>query len=61
MDFNYFYHREQVSMMRADAASCEKSRAAHQELADGYARTIALQRSIRGAAPLPAPLAANDG
>lgn len=59
MDFNYLYHREQVSLMRAGAAGCDKSRAAHQALAEGYGRAIQLQRSIRGAAPAPVP--ANDG
>ncbi len=47
MDFNYLYHREQVSMMRAEAAACDKSRAAHSALADLYGRRIAFERSLR--------------
>lgn len=47
MDFNYLYHRQQVSLMRADAAACGASRAAHQELAQRYGSLIARQRADR--------------
>lgn len=36
MDLNYLFHRQQVSLMRADAAGCVASRYAHRELARGY-------------------------
>jgi hypothetical protein len=36
MDFNYLYHRQQVSLMRADVAACAASRAAHEGLAQLY-------------------------
>lgn len=44
MDLNYLYHRHQLSLMRADAAACASSRAAHHELARGYARRIQAER-----------------
>ena len=47
MDLNYLYHREQVSLMRADAAASPKARLSHQGLARGYARLIA---KVRGSA-----------
>ena len=37
MDINYLYYRQQVSLMRADAAQCAASRSAHQSLAGHYA------------------------
>jgi hypothetical protein len=37
--------------MRAEAAGCDKSRASHQGLADGYAGLIAAKRAERE--PLP--------
>ena len=40
MDFNYLYHRQQVSLMRADAAACGASRSAHAGLARLYDRLI---------------------
>ncbi|TFI56399.1 hypothetical protein E2493_20400 [Sphingomonas parva] len=47
MDFNYLYHRQQVSLMRADAAACESSRAAHQGLARLYGSLIDRKRAGR--------------
>ena len=47
MDFNYLYHRQQVSLMRADLASCGPSRAAHEGLAQLYTRTIERQKFER--------------
>ena len=49
MDFNYLYHRQQVSLMRADVASCGPSRAAHEELAHLYAGVIERGRAEQGA------------
>ena len=40
MDFNYLYHRQQVSLMRADVAACGPSRAAHRDLARLYSAMI---------------------
>ncbi|HEY9554581.1 hypothetical protein, partial [Allosphingosinicella sp.] len=53
IDLNYLYHRQQISMMRAAAATCDRSRAAHQGLADGYGGVIASERSLRGVPPAP--------
>lgn len=36
MDVNYLLHRQQMSLMCAERASCEESRAAHEGLAQGY-------------------------
>ena len=47
MDFNYFYHRQQVSLIRAGAAACEEARHAHQWLADAYGRLISFERGRR--------------
>jgi hypothetical protein len=47
MDFNYLYHRQQVSLMRADAAACDPSRAAHQGLAHLYGSLIARAKAER--------------
>jgi hypothetical protein len=41
MDFNYLYHRQQVSLMRAEDAASDGARAAHLGLARGYAARIA--------------------
>ncbi len=40
MDLNYLYHRQQVSLARADRAQCPASRAAHRGLAHGYEAQI---------------------
>lgn len=42
MALNYLLHRHQVSLMRADAASCVSARSSHLALANGYARQIEL-------------------
>lgn len=47
MDFNYLYHRQQVSLMRADAASCGASRAAHEGLARLYEGLIERRKADR--------------
>jgi hypothetical protein len=41
VDFNYLYHRHQVSLFMADHAACVQSREAHRRLANGYGRRIA--------------------
>jgi hypothetical protein len=40
VDLNYLYHRQQVSLFRADNAASDAARDAHRELASGYARRI---------------------
>jgi hypothetical protein len=40
MDLNDLYKREQISLFRADNASCDGSRRAHQAMADAYASLI---------------------
>jgi hypothetical protein len=50
MDFNYLYHRQQVSLMRADAAACGSSRVVHQDLARLYGDLI--ERKKAGAVGL---------
>lgn len=40
MDLNDLFHRHQVSLMMADNAACDASRAAHSGLAEGYASRI---------------------
>ncbi len=45
IDLNDLYYREQVSMMRADAAQSDHARALHQSSADFYRRIIANMRS----------------
>jgi hypothetical protein len=41
MDFNYFYHRHQVSLFMSDNAASAESRAVHRELTRDYAAKIA--------------------
>ena len=41
MDLNYLYGRQQVSLFNADNAACDRSRLAHQAMADTYAALIA--------------------
>lgn len=45
MDFNYLYQRQGVERLRAAAAACRPSRAAHLGLAEGYARLIEAKRA----------------
>lgn len=40
MDLNYLFYRQQVSLLRARAASSPESRAAHEGLARGYREKI---------------------
>lgn len=47
MDFNYLYHRQQVSLMRAEAASTPPARAAHETLAKLYEGQIARGKAER--------------
>jgi len=47
MDVNYLYQRRGEEELRAEAAACNPSRAAHAELADLYASLIRQTRSGR--------------
>jgi len=49
MDLNYLYHRRGKSLMMAAQARCEKSRAAHLDLARGYVARIAELRRAHAA------------
>ncbi len=44
MDVNYLLHREQVELMRAQAATSEPARAAHRELAELYRARVQSHR-----------------
>lgn len=57
MDFNDLYGRQQVSLMRADAAACDASREAHHELARLYGARIAGKKADRGTTGRPQPFA----
>jgi hypothetical protein len=47
MDFNYLYHRQQVSLMRAEAAATSPAKAAHEQLAELYTGQIARGKAER--------------
>jgi hypothetical protein len=47
MDLNELYHRQQIELMRADGATCDRSRLAHQGLADIYGRRVSTFRRMR--------------
>lgn len=49
MDLNHLYHRQQVSLMRAETAGCVEARLAHRGLAAGYAGRIDALRLSGGA------------
>ena len=49
MDLNYLFHRHQVALMRADAATCSSSRYSHLGLARGYADRIRALQLVLGA------------
>ncbi|WP_294195707.1 hypothetical protein [uncultured Sphingomonas sp.] len=48
MDLNYLFHRQQVSLMMAAAASGIEARRAHGALARGYAARIARVQASGG-------------
>ena len=49
MDLNYLHYRQQVSLFNADNAACDRSRHAHQSMADAYIALIAVAKSCEGA------------
>ncbi|WP_186728888.1 hypothetical protein [Sphingomonas panacisoli] len=52
MDLNYLFHRHQVSIMRAEAATCASSRSSHNSLARAYAQRIrVMQDNLEVAEP----------
>ena len=49
MDLNHLLEREQIERMRADRATCDRSRAVHDSLAAGYRRKLEdLRRQLLG-------------
>lgn len=50
MDLNYLYHRRGKSLLMAARAACERSRAAHLNLAMGYVARIEELRRAHWAA-----------
>jgi len=40
LDLKYFLYREQVSLMRAERASCSEARHAHRALARAYGELV---------------------
>lgn len=40
VDLNYLYQRQQVELMRAEAATCSSSRRSHSDLADLFGEMI---------------------
>ena len=46
MDLNYLYHRQQVSLFRADNAASEPARRIHRELADHYRSRIEASKNL---------------
>ena len=54
MDLNYLLSRHQISIMRAEAASCREARLSHRGLANGYADRIReLQSALDAGRMLP--------
>jgi hypothetical protein len=57
MDLNYLLYRQQVSLMRADAAACSSSRFSHRALAKGYSDRIRTLQVALGAGVVAEPVA----
>jgi len=53
VDLNYLYHRQQVSLMMADAAASSEARHAHSYLACRYGGLIDADRGIEWKRPAP--------
>ena len=47
VDFNYLYHRHQVSLYMAQHAACNEARQVHRELAASYRARIADAKQAR--------------
>lgn len=45
MDLNYLYHHQQISLFKADNATCGSSRRQHQSMADAYAALITVAKT----------------
>jgi hypothetical protein len=50
MDLNYLLRRHQISLMRADAATCDPSRLSHEGLAGLYADAVDRHQEQKGGA-----------
>lgn len=46
MDLNYILHRQQVELMRADAAACAASGRAHREMAERYTAIARAKKAV---------------
>jgi len=49
VDLNYLLSRHQISLMRADSASCSEARIAHRGMARAYAERIRVIQKLIGA------------
>lgn len=49
MDLNYLSSRHQISLMRADTATCSEARIAHRGMARAYAERIRTMQELIGA------------
>lgn len=48
MDLNYLYHRHGHALLMAEHATCDRSQAAHREMAEVYSdRIAAMQADLR--------------
>lgn len=47
MDLNYLHQRQEMSLLKAREATCERSRLVHLTLAQGYADRIARYRAAQ--------------
>ena len=48
MDLNYLFHRHGHALLLAQHAACDRSQAAHREMADAYSdRITAMQADLR--------------
>jgi hypothetical protein len=48
MDLNYLYYRQGHALLMAEHAACDRSEAAHREMADAYSgRITAMQANLR--------------
>lgn len=46
LDFNYLYYRQQVELMRAEAAACRESTRAHRHFADLFGKRIEAGKAL---------------
>jgi hypothetical protein len=61
MDLNYLLHRQQVERSRAETASTEAARKAHEELARQYEGQIEALTGSALSFPVQAPVGTDEG